>query len=130
MDFNPSKCQVLHISRSRNPVENPYILHGQVLQEVDHAKSLGLEISRDLSLNTHIQNVTVKANRTLGFLRRNLQTKYKGIRETAYNTLVRPQVEYASSVWRPYTQIKKVENVQRRAARCVSNDYSSYSSVT
>ena len=35
-------------------------------------------------------------------------------------------------MWSPYTQanINKVEKVQRRAARWVSNDYSSYSSVT
>ena len=39
---------------------------------------------------------------------------------------------YASPVWSPYTQanINKVEDVQRRAARCVTNDYSSFSSVT
>ena len=65
MNFNSSKCQVLRISRSRNPIKHPYILHRQVLQEVDHANYLGLDISRDMSWNNHIQNVTVKANRTL-----------------------------------------------------------------
>ena len=95
LDFNPSKCQVLHISRSRNPIKHPYIHHGQVLQEVDHAKYLGLDINRDSSWNNHIQNVTIKAKRTLGFIPRNICTKHKGIREKAYNTLVRPQVEYA-----------------------------------
>ena len=47
-------------------------------------------------------------------------------------SLVRPQVEYASVVWSPYTKdnINKIEKVQRRAARWVTNDYSSYSSVT
>ena len=52
----------------------------------------------------------------------------------AYNSLVHPQVEYASAVWSPYIKdnIHEIEKVQRRAARWVSNDYSSYkcSSVT
>jgi hypothetical protein len=41
-----------------------------------------------------------------------------GIKEQAYFTLARPLVEYASTVWDPYTQadINKVEAVQRRAA--------------
>ena len=50
----------------------------------------------------------------------------------AYNTLVRPQLEYASPVWSPYTQasIKKVETILHRVALWVTNNYSSYSSVT
>ena len=100
MDFNPSKCQVLHSSRSRNPIKHPHILRGQVFQEVDNAKYLGLEISCGLSWNNYIQNLTVNANRTLGFIRRNIRTKHKNIRETAYNTLVRLQIEYASPVWK------------------------------
>ena len=50
----------------------------------------------------------------------------------AYNSLVRPQDEYASAVWSPYTKenINKIEKVLRRAARWVTNEYSSYSIVT
>ena len=108
------------------------MFHGQVLQVMDNAKYLGLEISHDLRWKTHIQNVTVKAYRTLSFIRRDIRTKHKGIRETAYNTLVRTQVEYASPVWNPYTQtnINKVTQIQRRTARWVADGYSSYSSVT
>ena len=75
------KCQVLIITRARTPVRYQYVLHGQVLEAVDHAKYLGLEISNDLNWNTHIQNLTTKANRTLGFVRRNIQTKLQGIRQ-------------------------------------------------
>ena len=95
------------------------------------AKYLGVTISKSLSWNSHIENITTKANRTLGFVKRNIQTKNKDIRTMAYNTLVRPHVEYALAVWSPHTKEnnKKIEFVQRRAARWVSNDYSTQSSV-
>lgn len=52
-----------------------------------------------------------KANRTTGFLRHNLKINSVTVKEKAYNTLVRPLVEYASTVWDPYTKahIDKVE---------------------
>ena len=86
----------------------------------------------DLKWNHHVQNVTTKANRTLGYIRRNIRTKHKSIRQTTYQTLVRPQLKYASPVWSPHTDtnVSKIETVQRRAARWVTHDYSSYSSVT
>ena len=61
MHINPSKCQVLHITRARNPLQTQYVLHGQILEAVDYAKYLGLEIGSDLNWNQHIQNVTTKA---------------------------------------------------------------------
>ena len=43
------------------------------------------------------------------------------IKEAAYQTYVRPKAEYASASWDPHTQtnIKKVEMIQRGAARWV-----------
>ena len=132
MDFNPSKCQVLHITRSRHPIQTPYTLHGHVLEIADHAKYLGVDISSNLSWNHHIDRTATNAGKTLGFLRRNIKTKNEDIKQSAYKSLVRPQLEYASSVWSPHTQknIKKVERVQRRAARWVKHNYSPYESVT
>ena len=40
MEFNPSKCQVLHVtgSESNRPIKTVYILHGQVIESVTCAK--------------------------------------------------------------------------------------------
>ena len=51
MEFNPSKCQVVHISRSRKPIKNKYTMHGQVLDSIDHARYLGVDISSDLNFS-------------------------------------------------------------------------------
>ena len=132
MEFNPSKCVVIHITRSRTPVPSQYLLHGQVLESVAGSKYLGVEISSNLSFNSHIQNITTSASRSLGFLKRNIRSKNPELREMAYKTLVRPLVEYSSSVWSPYTKsnIVRLEMIQRRAARWTLSEYSPYASVT
>ena len=75
MEFNPSKCVVIHITRSRTPVPSQYLLHGQVLESVAGSKYLGVEISSNLSFNGHIQNITTSASRSLGFLKRNIRSR-------------------------------------------------------
>jgi len=66
------------------------------------------------------------------FLKRNLRKCPPKVKEQSYKTLVRPMVEYASTVWDPHTKsnIQKLERVQRQAARFVKNDFSYYSSVS
>ena len=46
--------------------------------------------------------------------------------------MIRPILEYANTVWSPYTKkdIAKIERVQRQSARFIMADYSHHSSVT
>ena len=132
MQFHPEKCEVLCIKWNSTPQHHDYHLNGHQLKHVTSAKYLGVTITSDLRWSSHINNITNKANRTLGFLRRNLKINNPELKTTAYNTLVRPSVEFASTVWDPYTQkdIHKVEMVQRRAARYTLNRHHNTSSVT
>ena len=132
MEFNPSKCQVVQVTSSKNPINAAYTLHGQILEVVTCAKYLGVDISSGLSWNTHIDRITGTATRTLNFIQRNIRTKNEKVRETAYNTLVRPQLEYASPVWDPHhkDKILQLEKVQRRAARWTTSSFDYRSSVT
>ena len=58
--------------RRASKVQANYTLVGTVPENVKSIKYLGVTITNDLKWNTHISNVCTKANRTLGFLRRNL----------------------------------------------------------
>ena len=91
-----------------------------------------MELHSDMSWRSHIDKTVKKANSTLGFLRRNLKVSNQDTKTAAYKTLVRPTIEYCSSVWSPHTKdaINKIEMVQRRAARYVTNRYRNTSSVT
>jgi hypothetical protein len=79
----------------------------------DTASSVVLMVryNRTLSWNSHIDIMTTKANNTTAFLRRNLSSCPADIKSTCYSTLVRPQLEYAVTVWDPWTQtnISKIE---------------------
>ena len=132
MKFHPQKCSVISTSRSRSINMYPYKLHGHTLVHEDTTKYLGVTISSDLRWTKHIDNISGKANSTLGFLKRNLQIQSRSIKSKAYMSLVRPSLEYASCAWDPYTQkdIAKVERVQRRAARYCLGKYHNTSSVT
>jgi ribonuclease P/MRP protein subunit RPP40 len=132
MKFHPDKCSVLRLTRSKTPKIHDYKLHDHILQAEERTKYLGVTIDSKLCWNTHIDNITKKANSSLAFLRRNLQISQSHIKANAYTTLVRPQLEYAASVWDPYTKEKQkqLEMVQRRAARYVCRNYDQEANVT
>ena len=124
MKFNPSKCHVLRISRKQNPVESNYVLMGKVLDSVTHHPYLGVELSRKLDWSQHVNSKVTKANRSLGFLRRNPSRCPERVKEAAYKPLCGP-VEYVSSVWNPHRRkhVKEIKGVQKRAARFVKHCY-------
>ena len=132
MNFNPSKCHILTISPKKCYNSPTYTLCNQPLKQVDSHPYLGVEIDNKLRWDKHIDNITNKANHVLGLLKRNLSCCPTEVKVTAYKTLVRPILDYASVVWDPHHQCDedKVEAIQRRAARFCMADYSYNSSVT
>ena len=92
--FNKTLLQML---------EADYSIHGKLLQHTKQSKYLGATLTNNLSWNTHIDRITKKASNTTAFLSRNLSSCPKATREACYKTFVRPQVEYAATVWDPHT---------------------------
>ncbi|KAK3104780.1 hypothetical protein FSP39_009959 [Pinctada imbricata] len=125
MAFHPEKCVVIQVTNKRMPTNGNYNIHGHLLDVVDSSKYLGVNISKDLRWDNYINSITSKANRTLGFIRRNMRGCRKQARVAAYQGLVRPTLEYACAAWDPWSSkhIHQLEKVQRRAARFVTRNY-------
>ena len=70
LTLKKSKCKYMIISRKRAPLlpEFTLMLNGQVLEQVDIYKYLGILLSKDLSWSPHIDAVCTKARKILGLL--------------------------------------------------------------
>jgi hypothetical protein len=132
MKFNATKCFAMATSLSNKPSVFQYNISGTSLASVPSHPYLGVELHHKLSWSPHIDTITAKANKVLGFLRRNLKNCPREIKQKTYQAMVRPPIEYASSVWDPHTKenIQKLNMVQRRGARFVLHRYSRRDSPT
>ena len=128
MSFHPDNCSILRITTKKRPILHNYILH--ITTEIS-TKYLGVTIQHNLKWNEHIDNITASGTKQLNYLKRNLKVTSPNIKERAYQSLVRPRLEYNSCTWDPHHQyqIHQIEMVQRRAARYVTNRYYNTSSV-
>lgn len=131
MELNVSKCKSMRISRNTTACPN-YFLNSTVLDPVPSYKYLGVHITNNLSWKHHINSVTCKANRVLGFMRRNFYMAPVDLKKLLYITYVRPHLEYASSIWDPgnITLVNELESIQNRAVRFILSDYRRTASVT
>ena len=132
MSFNPSKCNTINITRKEDPLVTEYTLKDEPLENVKIASYLGIQISRDLSWHSHVAKVSAKGNKSLGFIRRNIRTSSKATKTLAYQTLVRPSLEYASCVWAPHLKHLReaIEKIQRRAVRYICGIYEQKAPIT
>ena len=89
MRFQPVKCNMMQLTRKWVKKSHAsYTLKGTDLENVESIKYLEVTITNHLRWNTHVSNVCTKANRTIGFLRRNLHSCPQEVNEAAYKGLV------------------------------------------
>ena len=119
MLFNVKKCKILHLGY--NNEKAIYEIDGNVLEEVDEERDLGIIFQKDLKWNRQCAKAVSTANRILGMIKRNFICLNKVNFLCLYKSLVRPHLEYCIQVWRPHLRkdIDLLEGVQRRATKLV-----------
>ena len=129
MEFNIPKCVHLPITNKTKPRLHSYSLCGV---SVSSHPYLGIKLDTKLTWANHITDIASKSSKVLGMIKRTLGPCIPDVKETAYNMLVRPKLEYASPIWNPHTttQIKHLEKVQHCAARFVKNNHRRQTATT
>ena len=111
----------MRITDKQDKSKESYTLdpNGEILKSAKNIKDLGITISYDLSWSDHIDEVVDKANKVLGVIKRVLGSNSVNEFSLLYKSLVRPILEYAAPVWRPFLVkgIVLLEKNQRRAAK-------------
>ena len=120
MSFHPEKCEVIHITTKKYPIIHKYTLHGHILLSMPQIKYLGVHISQDLKWNSHINSISSKANQTLGLLIHNLKINSQTNTEKAYKSIVRPKLEYCSTLWDPQNVLKSQRRRQNKTQASIS----------
>ena len=124
MGYEISTCQMQYDASNKetDKKDSCFIYSGgNAPRNVKSIRYIGVAITNDLRWNTHISNICLKANWTLGFLRQNLYACPQEVKEAAYKALVRPVLEY-SSVWDP-SGVGFQAELQNRAATFVTINY-------
>ena len=90
INFNISKCCLIHFTQATtHKMENTYYLHNTLLLSSDHFKYLSVTLQFNLRYDRHVQDMTAKADRALGLLRRNVRTSSPQLKECTYKTPAR-----------------------------------------
>ena len=120
--FKEAKCKAQHITRKTKPILSSYELKNTALELYAAEKGLAVWISKDLTWYKQVNEQSSRANKLLGYLKRNtrfiLRTE---VRRTLYLALVRPHLGYATQIWAPQSieLIVKLERIQRRATKFI-----------
>ena len=72
---------------------------GEPIDTVQEEKDLGLTFDNKLKFSSHIKSCVKTANRNLGLIRRTFSYLNKDSFLHLFKSLVRPHLEYGSSVW-------------------------------
>ena len=104
MLFNPTECESICISNKKNPIVGDYYNQNTPIRSVSSVKYLGVTIDERLSFNEHINRISYRANSIKGFLQRNIKSSPLKVKDNCYKIMVLPIMEYACTIWSPYTK--------------------------
>ena len=113
---------VLHPKRGLHSIQRtvPLLLDGRPMEQVSNYRYLAVMVTSKLSWSDHIEQICTKARRLVGMLYRQFYCWADTTTLlTLYLTCIHPHLEYACTLWDPYTckETHMIESVQKFACK-------------
>ena len=88
---------------------------GTIIEEKQHLRDLGVEMSCDLSFTVHIENTVAAATKLVGWALRTFRRRSKTVMLTIWKSIIHSKLDYTSQLWSPSDQasISSLESVAR-----------------
>ncbi len=77
-------------------------MNGTRLERLQSVKGLGVTVASSLRFTQQCKDTAGKADRKLGFIKRNFSFKTKDVNLPLYISLVKPHLEYVVQFWAPH----------------------------
>ena len=117
MVFNSDKFECLRVwPGSTEKPDTQYLSpDNSPIEEKQHLRDLGVEISSDLTFTIHIENTVSAATKLVGWALRSFRRRSKLVMMTIWKSLVQSKLDYCSQLWCPTDQasISRMESVAR-----------------
>ena len=117
MVFNSDKFESLGFwpDKDKKPSSQYLSPDGQEIEEKEHLRDLGVELSNDLSFSLHIENTVAGANKLVGWALRSFRRRSKYVMLTIWKSTIQSKMDYCSQLWSPNDQgsIARLESVAR-----------------
>ena len=126
MTFNKSKCSVMRMTHKKTCACLPTCMREVPLLPTNTRKHLGVQLTSNLDWGTHVQPFQPRLIGLSDYSNAISNTVLLASkRQQSKPSVVRPQMDYCSSVWIPNEKVDvaTLEKVQCRAARYVKNNY-------
>lgn len=118
LKLNAEKTKVMSINCE---IGADIVIDGEIIEQVDEIKYLGVVIDRELNFKSHINYISKKIAKKVGFLSRIRKRISTLSAIKIYNTMIKPHFEYCSTVIFMGTDEMKsrLQKMQNRAMRVI-----------
>jgi ribonuclease P/MRP protein subunit RPP40 len=126
MSFNNMKFECLRygIDSTLKLTTNYTSPSGNIIDNKEHVRDLGVKMSSDGSFSEHIRTICQSAKNMCSWILRTFTDRSRDLMLTTWKSLVLPILDYCSQLWSPLKKgdIQMIEAVQKSFTRKISSN--------